>query len=38
MNLLTLALFLQVFFWGILEFTEVNGALNGPSNAYFSIW
>lgn len=27
-----------VWFWGILAFTEVNGPINGPSNAYFSIW
>lgn len=27
-----------VWFYGILEFTEVNGAVNKPSNAYFSIW
>jgi len=29
---------IAVWFWGILEFTEVNGPINGPSNAYFSIW
>lgn len=29
---------IAVWFYGILEFTEVNGAINGPSNAYFGIW
>ena len=33
-----LLVMIAVWFWGILEYTEVKGAINGPSNAYFSIW
>jgi hypothetical protein len=27
-----------VWFWGLTEYTEVDGAISHPSNAYFSIW
>lgn len=33
-----LLVMIGVFFWGITEYTEVDGAISHPSNAYFSIW
>lgn len=35
---LVLLVLIAVWFWAILEFTQVSAPINGPSNAYFSIW